>query len=214
MKTSAPLILLLPIFVMTSLFLSGCASLEKPPFQKLESHTYGYQVESASATSPMLTVKTILPEKYEPKLAITYASRAVAEECLTRGYEYFDTGVRGPHEVDGYCYKSADHKALGIEFTEGGLDQRPQHFIIDNLNGKTKTELKPKDELIELQGQPVESMAQIKAAVAAAVAGNQKTVDLSIKRDDQRLKVKEPIALFKNSSMSSVQLDLMRSKVP
>lgn len=196
------------------LALSACASIQRPPFQKLESHEFGYRVEN-SVTPTEFKVTTVLPEKVDPKFAVFYASRAVAEECLNRGFSYFDIGVEGPHEVDGYCYASADHKGLGVEFGANGLELTPKRFVVSDLNGKTKTSLQKKDQILEIDGQPTTSIAQVKAIVAKAVDAGRAELDLKIKRgDDQELKIKEPIALFKNSSMGSQHLDLMRSKVP
>lgn len=192
--------------------MSGCASARKPPFQSLAGHEYGYRIED-SPHKWVFKVQTVLPANVDDKYAVFYGYRAVGEECLVRGFPFFDVGVNSPNELDGYCYPSKDHDALGIEFTELGLVSRPQHFIVSSLNDKTKTQLQKKDEINEIDGLPVISLAQIKAAVAKTVLAGKTMLQIKINRGDKSLTLKEPIAVFKNSSMGSDVLDLARSRV-
>jgi hypothetical protein len=195
------------LLLLLALNLPACASL-KPKFQKGPG---GYQV--ADVSPPDAFVVTVdLMKKVDDKYAETYGLRAVAEECLSRGYDYFDFAAREPRVIEGYCYKTPDHPGLGVEFALKGLAETPQRFLVGDLNGKTKTGLEKGDELLEIDGQPPVIIANIKSHVFRDSVAKQKTIPLKVKRGDQTLEIKEPIALFKNSSMGSAQLELLRSR--
>jgi len=187
----------------------GCASL-KPKFQK---GTPGYSVEGTVGEQGFL-VKTDLGAKADDKFVATYGFRAVGEECLAHGFEYFDIAPVNVHEVEGYCFKTPDHPALAVEFTERGLEARPQHFVVHGLNGKTKTSLEKGDEILAVENAAPTSIATFKTAVYKAANAKKRTVKLKIKRDGKELEIQEPIALFKESALGSTQLDLVRSSVP
>jgi hypothetical protein len=189
-----------------SILVSGCAT-TKPKFQK---GIPGYRIADAISDTGFVVTMELGPHVDE-KYSEVYGIRAIGEECLARGFNYFDFAIREPQSVEGFCYKTADHPGLGIEFAAKGLSVRPEQFVIADLNGKTKTLLQKGDEILEIDGKPPKNVATFKSKVFRASMTNQKTVDLKVKRGDQVLQIKEPIALFKNSSMGSTQLDLLRA---
>jgi hypothetical protein len=191
--------------------LTGCAS-ALPHFQKAAPGGLGYAISTLIAKNGF-TVTTELGPKANEKYSIYYGYRVVGEECLARNFSYFDVAVVSPHEFEGYCYKTPDHPALGVEFQELGLASRPQRFVVGSLNQKTKTLLEKGDEIQMIDQTVPTSVATFKGAVFRASAAGHKTVDLKIFRGDVSQEIKEPIALFKDSSMGSTQLDLFRSRV-
>ncbi len=193
--------------LLLTLLLSGCAS-TKPVFKK---GPRGYNVVDV-ISSTAFVVTSELPPRTESKYIELYGIRAVGEECKSRGYDYFDFAVREPESIEGYCFKTPDKPGLGVEFSLAGLSVRPEKFVITDLNGKTKTLLQVKDEILEIEGKVPKNVAAIKAQVYRASMTNQKTLDLKIKRGDDEIQIKEPIALFKNSTMGPTQLDLLRSR--
>lgn len=192
--------------LLLAILISGCAT-TRPKFHK---GTPGYQVADAISSTAFVVTMDLGP-KADAKYSEVYGIRAIGEECLARGFEYFDFAVREPQSIEGYCYKTVDHPGLGIEFADKGLAARPEKFIVANLNGKTKTMLEKGDEILEIDGKAPANVATFKAQTYRATMKNQKTVSLKLKRGDQALEIKEPIALFKNSSMGPTQLDLLRS---
>lgn len=195
-------------FLLAALLISGCAT-TKPKFQK---GTPGYRVVDAISETAFVVSMELGPH-VDDKFVEIYGLRAIGEECLARGFQYFDFAVREPQSIEGFCYQTADHPGLGIEFAAKGLAARPERFIVENLNGKTKTLLQKGDEIVEIEGKAPATVSTFKSKVYRATMTNQKTIDLKIKRGDQTLVLKEPIALFKNSSLGPTQLDLLRSGV-
>jgi hypothetical protein len=194
------------ILLLTVLVMAGCAS-TKPKFHK---GTPGYRIADAISDTGFVVTMDLGP-RVDEKYIEVYGLRAIGEECLKRGFEYFDFAIREPQSIEGYCYKTADHPGLGIEFGTKGLLVRPEKFVVESLNGKTKTSLEKGDEIIEIEGKTPQNVASFKSAAYRASMTNQKTIDMKVKRGDQVLQIKEPIALFKNSSMGPTQLDLLRS---
>ena len=201
----------LPAFALMAalVFISGCATPPKPKFQK---GTPGYTVDG-SISPQGFTVITDFGSYKDEKYSVLYGHRAVAEECNAKGFPFFDVAVIDSHHFEGYCFKTADHAALAVEFTASGLDARPQHFVVHDLYGKTNSKLEKGDEILLLEGVPVTSVGFVKAAVFRANNNKKTSVKLKIKRGDQELEIQEPIALFKNSALGSTQLDLIRSRV-
>lgn len=191
---------------------SACAS-ERPKFQRATTPSdTGYAVVLQLGPNSFI-MRTTLEGKVDTKYAIAYGHRAVGEECAKQNFPYFDVAVITPYELQGYCFKTPDHKALAVEFSARGLTSRPQRFFVDDLHGKTKTRLEKGDELLEIDNVPPLSIAMIKSLVYRAADEGHTSVNLRIHRHDQDLDIREPIALFKNSALGATQLDLLRSRV-
>lgn len=145
---------LLPFFIL----LAACATKEIP-FQK-EAGGVGYSVENKSADN--FLVRTRLPAAVSAESALKYVGRAVAEECLQRGFSFFDMTAPSENLSEGFCFKENRRRALAISFKPEPLTSSPSTFVIDNLNGKSATKLKPNDQLVKINGENVESLPNLK----------------------------------------------------
>jgi hypothetical protein len=117
------------------------------------------------------------------------------EECLARGFEYFDFSDKNL-EFYGFCYPTAVSKSLAIRFVDAELEKNPPHFVVENLNNKTLTRLKTGDEVLSINGQPSEAMWKFKYAVFKANSEKSSEMQLGIKRGSEVMTISEPLANF------------------
>lgn len=198
--------LLLPL----SLFLTfGCASNEIP-FQK-SSNGVGYTIEHSKRPDYFI-VRLQLPLKSEEASFKRYAARAVGEECLARGFTFFDLTDPKDNSVEGFCFKENKRKALGISFDKKYLENSPPSFVVENLNSKSRTNLLVGDKVNKIAGQEVGSVSRIKSLIFLSNNQQVSEVDITLERNGKNLSVKEPIADLLGGAFGKDDLDALRKQ--
>lgn len=190
-----------------AIILSACAS--APTFKKTSYGVDGYSVQDL-ATKEHFQIIVKLPVGTDSKYFRNYGYRAVGEECLARGFEFFDVGELDTTVFEGFCFQDANRKALAISFQNNGLIQSPSRFVVDHLNNKTVTKLRPNDELLLIDDKPPVSMINLKSLVFVAAINNKNVLPLKIKRQGREIKVMEPIADLKNGVLEKKDLESLR----
>jgi hypothetical protein len=187
--------------------MSGCTT--TPIFQKSSGDYDGYSVQETNRKDHFrITIK--VPSESSEKFRAAYGMRAVGEECLNRGFQYFDFTDLVSSAVDGFCFTSPNRRALGVTFESAGLKQTPQRFIVEDLNSKTSTLLKTNDEVITIGSESVTSMSQIKSIVFAGSDDSKNILPLKIKRQGVVSTVNEPLANLKNGNLGQSELESFR----
>lgn len=190
-----------------AIVLSACAS--SPTFKKTSYGVDGYSVQDL-ATKDHFQVIVKLPEGTDSKYFRNYGYRAVGEECLARGFQFFDMGELDTTVFEGFCFPDANRKALAISFQNNGLIQSPSRFVVEHLNNKAVTKLRPNDELLLIDDKPPVSMINLKSLVFIAATNNKNALPLKIKRQGREIKVMEPIADLKNGALDQNDLKSLR----
>lgn len=193
--------------IIFSIILSACVS--APTFKKTSYGVEGYSVQNL-ATQDHFQVIIKLPEGTNSKYFINYGYRAVGEECLVRGFEYFDVGELDKTVFEGFCFQNSTRKALAINFQNNGLIQSPARFVVEHLNNKTATQLMPNDEILLIEEKAPNSMANLKSLVFVATTNNKSVIPIKIKRQGREIKVIEPIADLKNGVFDKNDLKSLR----
>lgn len=172
------------------LILTGCASTQIP-FQK-NTNGVGYSIESKGSAN--FLVKTQLPSELDQKSIVMYVARSVGEECLARGFQYFDftTPVNG--SAEGFCFKENKRKAFAVTFTRQGLDSRPVEFVIEDLNHKTNSKLQVGDKVVKIDGRVISSVSDVKSLAFDFGQKNVNAVKMELIRKGKSLTIIEPLA--------------------
>ena len=98
-----------------------------------------------------------LPGKTAVKTMPDYGLRAAGEECLHRGFQYFDGVEIRPNSFEGFCFNSATRKSLAFSFLTAELKESHSHFIVENLNNKTNSQILKADEITSIDGMNIDS---------------------------------------------------------
>lgn len=198
------------LYIIVCLVAVSCAS--TPPFQK-RTDGFGYSVEQAT-TPTHFKITTNLPEDIAERERAFYVTRAIGEECSSKGYKYFDEGQESKQISYGFCYDKPGRKSLAVTFAKDGLNQTPQTFVIENLNQKSSTNLKVGDQILSIEGKPASSMASIKNTVYEAAQTSKKSLALETRREGKTLKIDEPLADMTGGVFDQEFLERARKYVP
>lgn len=188
----------------------GCASSQS--FRKSENGSDGYSIEDRAKPDQFVvrikSQKGLLDSSFED-----YVKRAVGETCSARGYEYFDVGWIDANSAAGYCYKSADAKALSIAFKAEKLKEDPPKFIIKQMNGKPKTFLAAEDEIISIDGQSLRSMDDLKLLESRMAETKKTTVKIRLVRYSESMTVNEPVSDVHDGILGPADLKKLKDAI-
>lgn len=195
------------VFILAGV-ICGCSS--APVFQK-KTTGMGYVVKDLSQKGHFevtLDLPTDIPEDF----IFIYGMRAIGEECLLRGYDFFDTAEITEFKREAFCYSENVRTALGVTFKGPGLKKQPAEFVVENLNGKNPTKLAVKDQLISLNGTVLTSMAQLKGIVFQQPS---RKISLSVEfsRDGKKMTAEEPLVNLRDSMFGKKDLDDFRKEI-
>lgn len=193
------------IGVATAFILTACATL--PRFQKSLDGSNGFTVQDLS-TKDHFRVTVQVPPESSGKFIKDYGFRAVGEECLARGFHYFDVGEISLFSFEGFCFADAVRKSLAITFQPAGLLESPPRFIVGNLNNKTNSKLQVNDEIVFIDQERPNSMSQLKSIVFAA--SNKKQLSMKIKRQNNEIAILEPIVELRDAAYGKNDLEALR----
>lgn len=204
------------LLIIISLVFLGCAGF--PPFKEVTADEVGYKITPLKNDN-VFGVKAILPDVATGNYGSDYVYRAVGETCKKRGYDYFtDT----PHnefkyskdlievEATGYCYKENVGKGLGIRFRKINSNSYQAGAEVDQTNNKVNTKLKVGDLILEIEGQRINSVADIKSITNST---DKNSLKLTIIRDKMRIQVEETIIAVKDTHSGPVDLIEIRKYV-
>lgn len=186
--------------------LSACASTQVP-FQKVENGV-GYSVEAKGQDH--FLIKTKLPTDLEPKSVVRYVARAVGEECLKNGFQYFDYTSPKDGASEGFCFKENKRMALGITFERVGLEAVPPSFVIEDLNQKTNTKLLVGDKLLKVEGREIASVSELKSLAFQYGKKGTANVQVEVLRQGKALTLSEPLSVLSNASYGPSDLEALR----
>jgi len=196
------------IVIAACLLLAGCASTQIP-FQK-GSDSPGYTVQEKSPAN--LAIQTKLPADLEQKSIHRYVARAVGEECLERGFSYFDLTEPKNGAVEGFCFKENKRKAVGITFQAEPRKQNPELLIVEHLNNKTQTFLQPGDQILKAGNQNLNSVGDLKILAFQSGAQNKSEVQLELVRAGKKLQIKEPLVDMTEGAYGPQDLSALRKR--
>ena len=186
----------------------GCTS--APKFEK-SNGTSGYSVRNLSGQTHF-SVDLLLPSDTSRETLKHYGWRAIGEECLARGFQFFDVSDENPTRYVGFCYSGNERKSLALTFTLDGLEKNPPKFVVEDLNNKSSTLVKLGDEVTQIANETPTSMAHIKSIVYQATQSSN-TIPLKVRRNGKEIEVKEPVALFKEGILGSEDLKALRQQI-
>lgn len=196
------------IGILFLLVLTGCAS-NQVPFQKSDTGI-GYSVEEKGSGN--FLIKAALPIDFEQKSVERYVARAVGEECLRQGFQYFDYTSPMNGISEGFCFKENKRKALAVTFEKEGLAAAPPSFVVENLNQKSKTNLLVGDKIIKAEGRDVTSVSDLKRLAFHYGQKGTLSINLEIIRQGKALTFSEPLADLSNGSHGPDSLEALQKK--
>lgn len=196
------------IIMLALLGLSGCAS-KQIPFQKADTG-FGYSVETKGVGN--FLVKTNLPSELEQKSVEQYTARAVGEECLQQGFQYFDFTSPTKGVAEGFCFKENKRKALAVTFEAAGLIAIPPSFAVENLNQKSKTNLLVGDKLVKADDRVITSVSELKSLAFQHEQKGIASMNLEVLRQGKILKFTEPLADMVNGAHDFETLESLRKR--
>lgn len=185
---------------------SSCAMM--PNFK--EANKDGYSLENGKVDS-VFTVNLHLDGVSVPEFKTGYAIRAVGETCAARGYSYYSFGRMTADQVRGYCYKTAQIRALGVTFIQTVATN--DKIVVESLNGKAPTQLKVNDVVLEANGKKLSAIYQIKDEVTEAVAVGKSVLGFKVSSSGTEAAVDEPIILFADGVFGPQDLEKIRSDI-
>jgi hypothetical protein len=197
--------IVLPFLLLTA----GCATVI--PFQRKGSEQFGYEIKDIEAPA-VFQVETTLPKSVTKRFMIFYTSRAVGETCLKRGFRFFDEAESLQKELgnsmtmittDGYCTKENRRTGLAITFKYVGTN-----IVVESLNKKAPSSLIVNDVVIDIQGQKIKNISEIKRFIF----NNQNLdhIDMTISRGQKTLKIKEPLVVMSEFGNTESDLNFYR----
>ncbi len=189
--------------------LAGCASNEVP-FQKL-SAGIGYSLEEKGQPDNFI-VKMELPKNIDSKILNSYAARAIGEECLVRGFAFFDFTDVVTSSSEGFCFKENKRKSLAISFEQKAMAMNPPEFLIANLNQKSQTNLQVGDKILRVDGKDMVSVSNLKSLIFFYGKQQNDKVQLDVQRDGKNFSVKEPIADLTGGAFGPEDLKDLRQR--
>ena len=194
--------------IWTLFFLVGCAS-NLVSFQKAD-QGFGYSIENKSTGN--FLIKLNLPPQMESKGVTFYTARAVGEECLQQGFEYFDYTAPSNGLSEGFCFKENKRKSLAMTFNMDAFKAVPPKLIIENLNQKSKTYLLVGDQITKAEGRAVQSVSDLKTLSYHYGQKGIMNVELELIRQGKVLKITEPLADLSNGTSGPNELMNLRKK--
>ena len=189
------LILILAICAQVLLSSSFASAVD---FQKLDT-AVGYSIENKKNADNFL-IKPRFPENIETREIMLYLVKAAGEECLTRGFKFFDFTNPQDGVAEGFCFSENIRKAFAIKFEDAPLKELPPRFIVEDLMGKTLSKLQVKDQVLAVDGKKISSVSELKSLAFATGKTKKAEFKLEIKRDGKDLKITEPLAELKNGA--------------
>lgn len=193
------------VLSLMSFILIGCTT--APKFGLSSDGSSGYHVIDKQKN--VLEVRLQLPSDTSDKDLLYYGQRAVAEECLKRGFDYSNFSEDSKIQYTGYCYPTNEYKALAITFEKDGLATTPSKFIIESLNNKSSTLLQIKDEVLTIAGNKITSMTQVKNIIFEE-SKKSNSVPITLIRNGKNINIIEPLAQFKSALAGPEDLKILR----
>jgi hypothetical protein len=191
------------------LALIGCAS-QQVPFQK-SNNSVGYSVEEKNTDN--FIIKSQLPADSDPKWIYKYIGRAVGEECLQKGFDFFDYTEPQNGVSEGFCFKENKRKALAVTFVPAGLDSTPTEFVGENLNQKSNTSLQVGDKFVKVEGKKIESVSELKSLAFSNRNKKGLNVKIELVRADKNLTINEPLADMTGGCYDQESLASLRDSI-
>lgn len=199
------------LILFSAILFSSCTSI--PIFQKTTDNNEGYKVQDLDSKNNFRVTIQLPSIPSSDKLVRYYGFRAVGEECLARGFHFFDVGELTTHIFEGFCFTSSTRKSLAATFDKKELQKNPIHFIVESLNKKSRSQLKINDEILMVNEKPLVSVGQLKSLIFAEAENKKTSVDLKIRRKNSELNITELLADFKNSTYGQGDLEDLRLKI-
>jgi hypothetical protein len=160
------------------LFLVGCAA--RPPFHKMDNGT-GYIVKPGPFKE-MVEVHIELPSNVDERFRDDYLLRAAGEECLERGFPYYDFGYKSSTTVSVICYPTVKKPSLSVGIDPKiALSKHPKLQVEEPENGMPGP-FKPFDVIRKVGGAEISTIGELKEKIFLASRENAKTVTLQIER--------------------------------
>ncbi|MES2854338.1 MAG: hypothetical protein V4692_00665 [Bdellovibrionota bacterium] len=203
------------VLVITVVAVSTVACASQTKFQKSEDN--GYQIADSSSKD-RFTVTVRLPSESSDRRRWDFAYRAVGEECLVRGFSYFEPVLMVPRDAhpivaEGLCFPGEVRKAMGIGFAQSGLNENPVRLVIESLNSKTNSKLQVGDEVLEFKGRTPVRNTDMKLWVFEAAPADA-TAKWKIRRSGKVLEVDEPYAQTSGLGYGPKDLESVRRDLP
>ncbi|MEK6628649.1 MAG: hypothetical protein AABY53_08480 [Bdellovibrionota bacterium] len=201
-----------PIILMNILAIIGAVIISptRPSFKKNTDGTIGYVIQDLSSKDNFRVIVQ-LPAETPEKYTHDYGSRAAGEECVERGFQFFDVGKLAPSAFEGFCFTDSTRKSLTITFQMNGLASSPQRFIIEGLNSKKNTQLQVNDEVLSIANEIPTSIAHVKSLVFIASSNKRTSLPVKVMRQGKEVTVTEPIVDLKNGAFGESYLEDLRS---
>lgn len=196
-------------FSFLNLVLLGCSS--SPVFQKRTELGDGYSIQDLSKNSHfevILNISNDLPEKY----IYQYGLRAVGEECLSRGFNYFDIGQYSQLKYVAYCYEDNLKNSLGISFQSVKTENQQVDLIVEGLNGKKNTLIEIGDKILSVEGEILTSIPQLKNLIFK-LPNKKLKVQVDLSRNGKKMTIDEPLVNLRDSTLGKKDLEDLRLEV-
>lgn len=199
---------------------TGCAT-NFPPFQESKDGSSGYKITDG-VTAKNFLINVSLPESEATKhYTDDYLIRAVGETCLTRGFFFFDpifnTETIEKNHIfiaagEGRCHEEGSKNGIGMTLKEANTNAYGAKTQVEVFNTPEGHQLKIDDYVLEVENTKVSRAFDI-GTIISTLPKDQKTVDVLIVRDGQKMKVTETLRPLINYTYGPEELRKLRQYV-
>jgi|GEM_PF-5244966 len=189
------------------LVLSGCSSL--PAFRKASEQNFGYAIKP-SDRADIFDVHAALPEAVSAEFRLQYLTRAAGEECLARGFLFWDIGATGANSLRAFCSKQPGKKSLGVILNA----KLPKAIVIEDTIVNSYAPFRPYDVVKKIGGVEVENAGSFKEQIFRLGDSERKTVTVAIERSGIALAVEAPFSEQRGTMLTPEVLESLRQKTP
>jgi len=188
--------------VILSLLLAACSSL--PRFEKS-----GYSIQSSERTE-IFDVRISLPAGISTEQRIEYMTRAAGEECLARGFLFWDIGTLTVNSLRAFCYKQANKKSIGVSMDPKNIKELTVEDTLNNAHAP----FKPRDVVRKIGGVEVYNAGSFKEQIFRLAESGGKTVTVKVERSGIALTLEAPFSEHREAVLTPELLEALRKKIP
>jgi hypothetical protein len=193
------------LLLLPCLLLAACSS---PAFRKSESEP-GYTVHD-STRREIFNVRAKLPAGTKQEQRLAYLTRAAGEECLARGFLFWDIGPLSASSLRAFCYKGRNRKSLGVILNNGNIKQLTVQDTVVN----SRSPFQANDVVRKIGGVDVDTAGDFKEQIFLLAENGAKDVTVKVERSGIALSLSAPFSEQRETVLTPEILEDLRKKVP
>lgn len=195
------------IILLLTFLLSACAS--PPAFRKASENEFGYAIK-ASDRLEIFDVRAAMPETAAPEFRLDYLTRAAGEECLARGFMFWDIGSLGTNALRAFCFKRPSKKSLGVLMNT----KNPKALVVEDTVPNSYSPFRANDVVRKIGGVEVENIGGFKEQIFRLSESDRREVTVNIERSGIALSLQAPFSEQREAIFTPEMLETLRKKLP